>query len=85
MDCLVWNATGTTSLLLTETLSTSYKVSGLTGGNVYKFKVTARNIYGSGSPSDELSIEASDRPDKPSIPVVSLAGTNVKIQWQLPN
>ena len=57
------NATGATNLLLTETLATSFTVSGLTAGSIYKFKIIARNIYGLGLSSDEMSVLASDVPD----------------------
>jgi hypothetical protein len=40
------NSTGTTNLLLTETSSLTFTASGLTGGQIYTFKVIARNIYG---------------------------------------
>lgn len=71
--------------MLIDTLSTSFRVIGLTGGNNYKFKIRAKNIYGTGDFSDELTVEASDRPDKPNIPVVGLAGNQVSITWNLPD
>jgi len=35
----------------------------MTGGLLYKFKLTASNIYGEGEASDELIQLASDKPD----------------------
>ena len=71
------NASGTTNIKLTDTLLTTYNVGGLTGGLNYKFKISARNIYGDGLFSDEVTVQASDLPDQPDIPVVSISGTKV--------
>lgn len=61
---LYWdNGSGTVNTELTDTLVTSYTVSGLTGGASYKFQVRARNIYGYGSFSSLLTIVPSDVPD----------------------
>lgn len=47
---LYWdNGSGTINIELTDSLVTSYTVSGLTGGATYLFKVRARNIYGYGA------------------------------------
>jgi hypothetical protein len=44
-------------------LLTTFNVEGLTGGLNYKFKISARNVYGSGLFSDEVIVIASDVPD----------------------
>jgi len=56
----------------------------LIGGLFYKFKIRARNIYGFGDYSDELSVLTSDVPDQVNIPTVSIVNTNVQISWQAP-
>jgi hypothetical protein len=57
------NASGTTNIELIDTLLTTFNVEGLTGGLNYKFKISARNVYGSGLFSDEVIVIASDVPD----------------------
>ena len=71
------NASGTSNIQLTDTLITTFNVGGLAAGLNYKFKISARNIYGSGSFSDEVTVQASDLPDQPNRPVVSISGTKV--------
>lgn len=54
---LYWdNGSGTTSIQLTDSLTTSWTVSGVVSGQSYKFKVRARNIYGYGSFSNAITI-----------------------------
>lgn len=70
---LYWdNGSGTTEIALLDALSTSLSVAGLTGGTNYRFKVRARNIYGSGAFSTELVVLASDIPDQIGIPTVTI-------------
>ena len=73
--------------MLLEALQTTLSVTGLTGGTTYKFKVKARNIYGDGQFSSELSVLASDKPDKVDIPTVSIGATDtsVTVSWNLPD
>ncbi len=60
---LYWdNGSGTSNIELTDSLVTSYTVSGLTGGATYLFKVRARNVYGYGTFSSELTFVPSDVP-----------------------
>jgi len=60
---LYWDAgTGTTSTLLFESLLTTYTVSSLTGGISYKFKVRAKNVYGYGLYSDEVTLTPANVP-----------------------
>jgi hypothetical protein len=85
---LFWdNASGTTSieLLTSSTLSTTYTVSGVSGGSTYRFKVRAKNIYGFGSFSTELVVTPSDVPGKASIPTTANSGTAVVVSWTAPN
>mmetsp|Transcript_9442 Transcript_9442/g.8982 ORF Transcript_9442/g.8982 Transcript_9442/m.8982 type:complete len:418 (+) Transcript_9442:1180-2433(+) len=83
---LQWDdATGTVSIQLIDSLVTTYTVSGLVPGLTYKFHVAARNIYGYGPYSLELSVEASDVPDQVAIPVVTTVATDVKVDWDAPD
>lgn len=52
-------------------------------GTVYQFKIEARNVVGYGPFSDEVSIIASTKPNKPSTPSTSpaLAEIDVLINW----
>jgi hypothetical protein len=82
---LYWdNGTGSTDIELTDSLVTEWTVSALQGGENYKFKVRARNIYGYGSWSPEFLVEATDMPGKPPVPVVSLIDTSVHLSWIAP-
>jgi hypothetical protein len=80
------NGSGTTSIALLDALATSVSVPGLTGGVTYRFKVRARNLYGSGTFSTELEVLASDLPDKTAIPTVTIGSTDtaVTISWTEP-
>lgn len=83
---LYWdNGSGTTNVELIDSLVTSYTVSGLTGGATYLFKVRAKNIYGYGAFSSELTIVPSDVPDQVSIPTTALSTTSVIISWAAPD
>jgi titin len=64
---------------------TQITVTGLTQGVTYKFKILARNGYGSSAYSSELAILAAQMPDKPNIPATSVDGQNVKVSWAAPN
>ena len=47
---LRWDsASGSTIYLLSESLITSFTVTGLTAGTTYKYKVRGKNIYGYGT------------------------------------
>ena len=82
---LYWdNASGLTTIELIDALVTTYTVTGLTGGLNYKFTVRAVNVYGFGSFSNVLVVQASDLPGQPNIATVSLYATNVVISWVAP-
>ena len=80
------NGSGSTTIALLDGLATSVAVPGLVGGVTYRFKVRARNVYGAGAFSSELSVLASDLPDKVATPTVSVgaAATSVTIAWSAP-
>ena len=85
---LIWNNGGAnTNIQLLEALQTTLQVTGLTGGETYKFMVRAHNIYGAGAFSSELVVVASDKHDKVDIPTVTIgtADTNVAISWTKPD
>lgn len=73
---------------LTDALVTSFTVNGVLGGQPYKFRVRARNIYGYGDYSPAATIIPHDVPGKTGIPTVALSGsddTAVEVSWALPN
>ena len=83
---LYWdNASGTNNIELTNSLTTTYTVSGVSGGSTYRFKVRAINIYGKGAFSTELVVTPSDVPGKASIPTTANSGTDVVVTWTAPN
>jgi hypothetical protein len=55
---------------LYDALVTEFTVTGVTGGLTYRFRVRARNIYGSGPFSDETIVVPDDAPGKADIPTV---------------
>ena len=57
------NGSGSTSIVLLDGPALTVSVPGLTGRTTYKFKIRAKNIYGEGLFSPELSVLASDIPD----------------------
>ncbi len=83
---LRWDSgSGSTIYLLSESLSTSYTVTGLTAGITYKYKVRAKNIYGYGAYSTDASFIASDVPSVMAILTTSLvSSTKVRITWTAP-
>lgn len=89
---LLWDAgdgaTPDTVLVALSSLSTdtSYSVtSGLTEGNDYIFMVRAKNIYGEGAYSDEITITASAVPDTMNTITTSVVSGNVKLDFTPPN
>jgi len=73
---------------LTDALVTSFTVNGVTGGQAYRFRVRARNIYGYGPYSAETIVIPDDAPGKTAIPIVALSATDatqVEVSWALPN
>ena len=70
------NITGATTL---ERL-----VTGLTGGTTYQFKVRAYNKYGEGEFFPSISLQTSQRPDKPVAPTIVVTEAHVKVSWDKP-
>ena len=65
---LLWdNNSGTSDIVLHESDTLSFLVDSLAEGSDYKFRVIARNVYGYGETSDEVTIRASDVPDAMSM------------------
>jgi len=84
---LYWDTGAGTSATtsLYEGLTTSYTLNGLTSGRNYKFKIRARNIYGYGSFSTEVTLQASTLPGTVTT-ITTQYGTypNVEIVWSPP-
>ena len=59
----------------------SYIVTGVTGGSNYLFRIRARNIYGYGPFSSNFTIIPQDVPGQVTIPVISILGVNVVLNW----
>ena len=84
---LLWdNNSGTANILLTDSLVTTYTVTGLTGGLSYLFKVRAKNVYGEGAYSSDATIAASTTPatmDPPTTATLS-GSSEIQISWTAP-
>lgn len=82
---LYWdNGSRTVNLQLIDQLVFTCTVSGLTSGSTYQFQVRASNIYGYGSFSNSLTVQATDVPSQINIPVLTQIGTNVIVTWIAP-
>ena len=57
----------------------TYTQTGLTAGSSYKFRYRAKNIFGWGPYSNEVTTISATRPDAPSIPTTFNTGTSVTI------
>lgn len=58
--------------------------SGVTAGALYKFKYRARNVYGWGPFSEEVTIKAARQPEQ-MLPIETVIENNfVKVSWEYP-
>jgi len=81
---LEWDAgSGSWATHLT-TGTTSATSSSLTGGGTYAYRVAARNKYGAGPYSAEISVLAAEAPDTPSAATTAGETIYVKISWAAP-
>lgn len=79
---MMWDSqTGTSNILLVESIIFTYTIPGLLSHKPYKFKVQARNIYGYGSFSDEAIIYTTDVPHPMDTLVSSKYGDNTQVTW----
>lgn len=62
----------------------SYSASSLTTGEVYQFRVEARNAYGFSAFSTEVSVLAASPPSTPIAPTTAISGSNIVVSWQEP-
>lgn len=60
------NGAFTELVTITDTAQTQFTKSGLTQGTLYKFKIEASNIFGTGPQSSVLEIIPASVPDAPS-------------------
>lgn len=81
---LEWDAgSGNWATHLT-TSTTSATSASLTGGGTYAYRVAARNKYGAGPYSAEISVLAAEAPDTPSPATTAGETIYVKISWTAP-
>lgn len=66
-------------------LTTYYETSiSLIKGQIYTFKVQARNTVGYSVESNELGVLVAQVPDKPEAPTTTIDGDTVRIDWIIP-
>lgn len=63
----------------------SFTTTDVVGGESYRFRVRAYNVYGPGEYSDEVVIEASAAPDQVTGVATSVVDTDVLISWTAPS
>ena len=62
--------------------STTFTQTGLTGGQLYQFRLKARNVHGwSPEYSSVVTFQAAERPSEPSAVTTVLSNLNVRISW----
>ncbi len=82
---MMWDSqTGTTNIVLVQSIIFTYTIPGLLSHKPYKFKVQAENIYGYGPFSDEITIYTTDVPHPMDTLVSTKVGDNTKITWTEP-
>jgi hypothetical protein len=65
-------------------LATSLVVPGVSGGNDYRFRVTAHNIHGWGVASEEAVIYATSVPAEPSPVATVQVNEYIEVRWTAP-
>jgi len=82
---LFWDAsTGTTNIKLVEDEILSFTIGSLVAGNVYRFRVRAKNVYGYGPLSDESLIVPDSVPAMMAHPETTLDFQTVNFSWTTP-
>ena len=71
--------------MLVDSIIFTYTIPGLLSHKPYKFKLQARNIYGYGPFSDEITIYTTDVPHPMDTLVTTKVGDNTKITWTEPS
>ena len=72
--------------VLGTSVSTSFTARSLTAGEIYTFKVSARNAVGSGPDSSEVAIRAAGVPETPAAPTTTVnTNVSVTISWEAPS
>lgn len=76
-----------TSLIgsLSNSMVTQFTVTGLTPGNYYNFRYSAKNEYGWGPTSPVNAVQAANKAVVMNAPVTSISGNNVRISWTKPD
>lgn len=72
------------SPLIDDLSTTNYQITTVSSGEQRKFKIKAKNIFGYGPFSNEVTVTVSEAPGKMDPPVVSIpvGTTQVKFEWQ---
>lgn len=80
------DSSGSGFVLVQNTTFTSNNIiSPLLKGKIYRFKVTARNVFGESPDSSIVSALCATVPTQMTSPVVSQVSKNVRITWIAPN
>lgn len=61
------------------------QTAGISAGNLYKFKIQARNGVGLSVYSNEFEILSAVLPDAPLAPTTTVSGENIIIDWNVPS
>jgi len=72
------------TVLQSDVTDLTYVVWPVTTGQVYSFKVRARNIEGYSEFSDPVSILAAQVPDAPTNPTTEFISNTVVVRWDEP-
>jgi hypothetical protein len=65
--------------------SLSYTETGLDVGVDYEYRIRAKNIYGYGEHSSQVTVRTDDVPGKPDPMTTLTVGLNVYVQWSSPS
>ena len=87
LDYQLWydQANGNYVILASSVTLLPFTATGLVTGNIYKFKVLARNIFGYSVFSDKVNILAAQAPAQPTAPTTAISGSTILITWTAPS
>jgi hypothetical protein len=87
LDYQLWydQANGNYVILASSVTLLPFTATGLVTGNIYKFKVLARNIFGYSVFSVKVAILAVQAPAQPTAPTTAISGSIILITWTAPS